>query len=246
MVMTYSSSPYMPRVKICGLTRTEDVHGAVAAGADAVGFVGYPKSPRYVGPDVAATLASLLPPFVTPVLLTVNASRDDVAAYLDVYPGFLLQFHGDEIAEHCEQFGNAYLKVARVADTRFDFEALIAEHPRASGILVDAWSEGYGGAGTAFDWTLLPKSLPKPLILSGGLHAANVEEGVRRVRPWAVDVSSGVERSKGIKDAGKMRDFVAAVRAAALRAAALSACADVASDAISGSSHTSRTQNEAL
>jgi phosphoribosylanthranilate isomerase len=210
--MTPLPAHYRPRIKICGLTRAEDVETAVQQGADAIGFVAYPKSPRFVGPEVANALAALLPPFVTPVLLTVNASRDEIAAYLDLFPSYLLQFHGDEDARTCEQFSNAYIKVARVANGNFDFKSLLAEHPRAAGILVDAWSEGYGGAGKVFDWSLLPKTLPRPLILSGGLHAGNVKEGIQQVQPWAVDVSSGVERSKGIKDAGKIRDFVAAVR----------------------------------
>ncbi|HEU4621428.1 MAG TPA: phosphoribosylanthranilate isomerase [Burkholderiaceae bacterium] len=203
------------RIKICGITRREDADAAVLAGADAIGLVAYPKSPRYVGPELAASLAKALPPFVTPVALFVNATRDEVGAYLDQYPGYLLQFHGDEDADECEQFGNAYVKAARMVEG-FDLDAFANQHPRAQGILVDAWSEGYGGAGKTFDWSWLPERFDRPLVLSGGLEARNVAEAIARVRPWAVDVSSGVERSKGVKDASKIADFIKAVRAADL------------------------------
>ncbi|WP_085316449.1 phosphoribosylanthranilate isomerase [Derxia lacustris] len=208
------------RIKYCGLTREEDLAVAVDCGVDAIGFVAYAKSPRFVGPARAAELAALLPAFVTPVLLFVNASRDEVAAYLDRLPGATLQFHGDEAPADCEQYGNPWLKAARmmangsIAGADCDLTAYAQRHAGARAILLDAHSDGFGGAGKTFDWSLVPAALARPLILSGGLDAANVAEGIRRLAPAAVDVSSGIERSKGIKDADKMRDFAAAVRAA--------------------------------
>ncbi len=208
------------RIKFCGITRVEDLDAAVAAGVDAVGFVGYARSPRYVGPETAARLAQRLPPFVAPVLLAVDATRDEIGAYLDLYPAYTLQFHGDEPAEHCEQFGNPYLKAARIeaGSARFDLEAFALRYPLAVGILADAHVDAFGGVGQRFDWGVLDPvdaaQRSRPLVLSGGLTAGTVGAGIARLAPWAVDVSSGIERSKGIKDAGKMRAFVAAVRAA--------------------------------
>lgn len=205
------------RIKICGLTREEDVRQAVGAGADAIGFLTYPKSPRYVGPERVAALAAVLPPFVTPVLLCVNASRDEVGAYLDVCPNAILQFHGDESAHECEQFDYPYVKAARIrADgtaAGVSLAEFCARYASARAILVDAYSETYGGTGTRIDWDLLA-TMPSGFILSGGLDADNVAEGIARLHPWAVDVSSGVEKSKGVKDAGKMTLFCQAVRAA--------------------------------
>ncbi|MFN7848660.1 MAG: phosphoribosylanthranilate isomerase [Burkholderiales bacterium] len=200
------------RIKICGITREEDLWAAVKAGADAIGFVAYSKSPRYVGPELAAQLARLLPPFVTPVILFVNASIDEVAVYLDAYPAYTLQFHGDERAQECEQYGNPYWKAARM-QPGFDLGGYAVEFASAQAMLLDAYSDAYGGAGQTFDWNLIPPDLPIPLILSGGLTPENVGAGIAKVRPWAVDVSSGVEQSKGIKDASKIQSFAAAVKA---------------------------------
>lgn len=201
------------RIKICGLTREADVAQAVEAGADAIGFVLYEKSPRYVSPARAAELARLLPPFVTPVLLTVNASDDLLKRAVDGVPTGVLQFHGDESPQDCERTGRPYFRAARMAPG-FNLLDFACSYPNAQAILVDAHVDGYGGGGQVFDWSLLPRQLPRPMILSGGLHAGNVIDGVKRVRPWAVDVSSGVEASKGIKDAELMRQFCQAVRAA--------------------------------
>jgi len=207
------------RIKICGLTSEADVDAAVAAGADAVGFVLYPPSPRAVSIHRAAELARRLPPFVTPVGLFVNASPDDIAAACRAIPTLTLQFHGDETADDCGWPERPFLKAARIGA---DFALLdfAARFPRAQGLLLDAHVEGYGGGGKVFDWSLVPQAragLP-PLVLSGGLNPANVGDGIARVRPWAVDVSSGVERQgpghKGIKDHEAMRRFCDAVRAA--------------------------------
>jgi phosphoribosylanthranilate isomerase len=201
------------RIKICGLTREADVDDAVAAGADAVGLVMYPLSPRCVSPARAAVLARRLPPFVTPVLLFVNASREQIDAALQAVPSALLQFHGEEGVADCEQAGRAYLRAARMAPG-FDLLDFASAYPSASGLLLDAHVESYGGSGKGFDWSLIPENVPLPLVLSGGLSPANVADGVLRVRPWAVDVSSGVEISKGVKSAPLMRQFCEAVRAA--------------------------------
>ncbi len=201
------------RIKICGLTREQDVDAAVTAGADAVGFVFYPKSPRYVTPARAAELARRLPPFVTPVGLFVNASDDELNAALAALPNMLVQFHGDETPAECERIGRPYIRAARMAPG-FDLVAFAAAFSSAQALLLDAHVESYGGAGKAFDWDLVPGGLPLPLILSGGLNAGNVGAGIAKVQPWAVDVSSGVEAAKGIKDAALIDAFCAAVRAA--------------------------------
>lgn len=201
------------RIKICGLTREQDLDAAVAAGADALGFVFYPPSPRFLDAGRAAALAARVPPFVTRVGLFVNAEPAAVRATLAAVPLDLLQFHGDEDAGYCAQFGRPYLKAARVRPG-LDLVEYARSYPSAAGLLLDAYVEGYGGAGQTFDWSLIPETLPLPMILSGGLDADNVGEAVRRLRPWAVDVSSGVEVAKGIKDAVKMTAFVAAVKKA--------------------------------
>ena len=205
------------RIKICGLTREADVDAAVHAGADAVGFVLYDRSPRHVAPARAGVLARRLPPFVTPVLLLVNASDALRQAALAAVPQALLQFHGDESPAQCEAAGRPYLRAARMAPG-FDLLDFASRFQSAQALLLDAHVEGYGGGGKAFDWSLIPPSVPVPVGLSGGLSAANVIEGVCRVRPWAVDVSSGVESAKGIKDAEAMRRFCIAVREADARA----------------------------
>lgn len=208
-----ATAPDRTRIKICGLTREADVDAAVAAGADALGFVLYPKSSRAVTVARAAELAARLPPFVTPVLLFVNAAADDVRAAADALPQALLQFHGDEDAAACDAAARPYLRAVRMAPG-VDLLDWQARFPRAAGLLLDAHVETYGGSGKVFDWSLIPPSVPAPVVLSGGLSPANVTDGVLRVRPWAVDVSSGVEQAKGVKDAGLMRRFCQAVRAA--------------------------------
>lgn len=219
------------RIKICGLTREADVLAAVQAGADAVGFVLYEPSPRYVSARRAGELARLLPAFVTPVLLVVNAGDDAIQAGLDAVPTATLQFHGDETPADCERAARPYLRAARIpADpvaTGFDLLEYVRLHAHAQAILLDAQVDGYGGGGKAFDWTLfnwsrIRQSAASRLVLSGGLTPANVADGILQVRPWAVDVSSGVEISKGIKDALKIQSFVAAVRAADEQLARLS------------------------
>ena len=201
------------RIKICGLTREEDVDAAVAAGADAIGFVFYPPSPRYVTPARAAELARRIPPFVDVVGLFVNEAQESVEEVCRQVPINLLQFHGDEDPAYCRQFGRPYLRAARVRPG-LDLVEFAGSFPESRGLLLDAFVEGYGGGGHVFDWTLIPPGLPGFLVLSGGLTAANVGDAVRRVRPAAVDVSSGVEMGKGIKDHAKIAAFVAAVRAA--------------------------------
>lgn len=207
------------RIKICGLTREADVDAAVLAGADAIGFVLYEQSGRFVPAARAGELARRLPPFVTPVLLLVNASADLLRAALQAVPQALLQFHGDESPAQCQAPQRAYLRAARMAPG-FDLLDFGSRFASAQALLLDTHVEGYGGAGKVFDWSLIPPSVPLPVVLSGGLNAANVIEGISRVRPWAVDVSSGVESSKGIKDAGLMRRFCDAVREADARATA--------------------------
>lgn len=199
------------RIKICGLTREADVDAAVGAGADAVGFVLYDRSPRAVTPQRAQVLAQRLPPFVVPVCLFVNADDDLLDDVLQRIPNAVLQFHGDESPDRCQSLGRPYLRAARMAPgvALLDFAA---SHPRAAGILLDAPVEGYGGGGKVFDWSLIPANVPCPVVLSGGLNAANVTDGVLRLRPWAVDVSSGVEAAKGVKDVVLMRQFCDAVR----------------------------------
>lgn len=202
------------RIKICGITREQDLDASVEAGADAVGFVFYSASPRRVDLERAASLAARVPPFVSRVGLFVNPSPMEVEGVLAHVPLDLLQFHGDEDAAFCAGFGRNWIKAARVT-AELDlvkFAAGFAGARGASGLLLDAFVDGYGGGGRTFDWSLVPQGLPLPVILSGGLNPDNVGNAVSRVRPWAVDVSSGVERSKGVKDARKIFEFVAGVR----------------------------------
>lgn len=199
------------RIKICGLTREADVQAAIEAGADAIGFVFYAKSPRAVTPERARALARLLPPFVTPVGLFVNASDAELQAGLDALPHMLLQFHGDETPSDCERVRRPFIRAARVGPG-FDLLNFGQSFSSAQAMLLDAFVDGYGGGGKVFDWSLLPPSVPFPVVLSGGLSAANVGDGMARIRPWAVDVSSGVESAKGIKDAGLIQAFCRAVR----------------------------------
>ena len=214
------------RIKICGLTREEDVDSAVSAGADAIGFVMYAPSPRYVTPVRAAELARRLPPFVTPVLLFVNATAIEIIACCLLIPNALVQFHGDETPENCLQIARPFMRAARIplgeealdAHKRFDLVKYAKDFQAAQAILLDTHVESYGGSGKTFNWSLLPPSVNAHLVLSGGLTPANVTDGILQVRPrcksLAVDVSSGVEISKGIKSLEKIIQFVAAVQAA--------------------------------
>ena len=201
------------RIKICGLTREADVDAAVRAGADAIGFVFYPRSSRFIESARAAELARRLPPFVTPVGLFVNATPADIQRATDAIPHLLLQFHGDETPAACDSAARPYVRAARMAPG-IDLLDFAASYPHALALLLDTHVEAYGGSGKAFDWSLIPPNVPLPLVLSGGLNPANVIDGVMRVRPWAVDVSSGVESAKGIKDAAAIRRFCDAVREA--------------------------------
>lgn len=224
--MTPQNIQQRTRIKICGLTREQDVDAAVAAGSDAIGFVLYEKSPRYVPIERAAELARRLPPLVTPVLLFVNESALKIIAACEYIPRATAQFHGDETPEQCQeatlQGARAYLRAARIpmgdGAASFDLVKYAQDYSNAQAILLDAHVEGYGGGGKAFNWSLLPPSVNAHLVLSGGLSAANVADGILQVRPrcktLAVDVSSGVESARGIKDTDKINRFVAAVRAA--------------------------------
>jgi len=239
--MSATSTPTRTRIKLCGMTREQDVDAAVAAGADAVGFVLYAPSPRFVSPARAAELARRLPPFVTPVLLFVNHSAAEVTAACALVPNATAQFHGDESAQQClEMSGHGrrpYLRAARIPlgpdAAQFDLVKYAHIYFQAQAILLDAHVDGFGGGGKAFNWSLLPPSVNAHLVLSGGLTAANVGDGIAQLRPrcktLAVDVSSGIEADapggttlKGIKDPEKINQFVAAVRAADQQLARLS------------------------
>ena len=217
-------------IKICGLTREQDVLAAVNAGANAVGFVLYPPSPRNVSPERAAQLAALLPAFVSPVLLFVNASSEDIAHAAALVPGAWLQFHGDETPAFCEntakQLGRRWLRVARIPQETpvgtppFDLVNYTSLYSHADALLLDTYVDAYGGSGHRFNWSQLPTNVNAHLVLSGGLTPANVADGIRALHrcglSLAVDVSSGVESAKGIKDPDKIRAFVAAVRSTSL------------------------------
>jgi phosphoribosylanthranilate isomerase len=204
------------RIKICGVSRPEDVDAAVDAGADAVGFVFHPGSPRRVSVDAARVLAAALPPYVTPVGLFVNAEPATIAEVVAAIPALVLQFHGDETPEACAAAGRPYLRAARMAPG-FDLLDFARRFSEAQGLLLDAHVEAFGGSGKVFDWSLVPRAVPHRLVLSGGLHAGNVGSGIRELRPWAVDVSSGVESARGVKDAAAIHAFCDAVREADLR-----------------------------
>ena len=224
------------RIKICGLTREQDVDAAVAAGADAVGFVLFKASARYVSAERAAKLAARLPPFVTPVLLFVNASTIEIVDACDRIMGATVQFHGDETPEMCLAINRPFMRAARIpiqtetlnAPLNFDLVKYANDFKHAQAILLDAHVEGFGGGGKTFNWSLLPPSVNAHLVLSGGLTPANVGDGIQQVRSrgktLAVDVSSGVEEKlpsgaprKGIKSPELIDQFVAAVRAADLK-----------------------------
>lgn len=199
------------RAKICGITRVEDALDAARAGADAIGLV-FARSPRRVSLEQARSIRRALPPFVASVALFVNPIRDEVERVIaEVGPDWL-QFHGEESPEFCAIFDRPYFKAARVRPESdlLQYAALYAD---AGALLLDAWSpDAHGGTGHRFDWGLIPADLPKPVILAGGLDPGNVAEAVRVVRPWAVDVSSGVESAKGIKDAARIAAFMKEVR----------------------------------
>jgi phosphoribosylanthranilate isomerase len=202
----------MTRIKICGLTREADVLAVAHSGADAMGLVFYDKSPRHVSIALAAQLATVLPPFVTVVGLFVNAEAAFVREVLATVSLDLLQFHGDETPEYCAQFNKPYLKAIRVK-AGVDLLQCAARFQTAQGLLLDAHVEGIpGGTGATFDWMLIPERLPLPVILSGGLDTAIVADAIKKVRPYAVDVSSGVESAKGIKDAAKVAAFINEVK----------------------------------
>ena len=202
----------MTRVKICGITRVDDALAAARNGADAIGLVFYERSPRHVSVAQAKQLAGALPPFVTIVGLFVNAEAAFVREVLENVPLDLLQFHGDETPEYCAQFNKPFLKAIRVK-AGVNLLQCASDFRGARGLLLDAHVEGIpGGTGTAFDWELIPGDLPLPVILSGGLDAGNAAAAIEQVRPYALDVSSGVEASKGIKDAAKIAAFINEVK----------------------------------
>lgn len=201
------------RVKICGLTREADVVAAAAAGADALGFNCYAGSPRYLAPARLAALAAAVPPFVTPVLLFVNAAPQAIEAAISVLPNALLQFHGDEDEASCTRWQRPYLRAVRMLPG-VDLLDCERQFGSAAGLLVDAPSAGFGGSGATFEWSRVPQRRSKPLVLAGGLTAANVGAAIAQVRPEAVDVASGVEEAPGAKSAARIHEFIAAVRAA--------------------------------
>ena len=202
------------RVKICGITRVEDALHCARAGADAIGLVFYAPSPRNVGIDQAQSILAALPPFVTTVGLFVDAEPAWVEAVCAALPLDLLQFHGNETANDCERYDRPYIKAVRVRQ-RSDIEQACQSYATARGILVDAYIEGVaGGTGQVFDWSLATGKFGKEIILAGGLNPANVASAIRQVKPWAVDVSGGVEAAKGIKDANKITHFMQEVHRA--------------------------------
>ncbi len=208
--------PARTRIKICGITRIEDAMAAAHCGADAIGLVFYPASPRFVDVGRARDIVAALPPFVSRVGLFVDADPAEVDRVLTRVALDCLQFHGEESPQACEQHGVPFLKAVRVRPG-LDLLEYADTYCAAAGLLLDAYVQGIpGGTGARFDWTLIPTALPRPVVLSGGLDADNVVDAVRQVRPWAVDVSSGVEASKGVKDSEKIWQFVCGVRDADL------------------------------
>ena len=202
----------MTAIKICGITRTQDALAAAGCGANAIGLVFYANSPRCVTPERAAEIMRVLPPFVMSVGLFVDAVAREVTQTLAQARVDLLQFHGNESPAYCRQFGVPYLKALRVR-AGLDLLQYARDYHDAKALLLDAYVEGtHGGTGATFDWALIPKNLPLPVVLSGGLTPENITAAIQAVRPWAVDVSSGVEVKKGVKDAAKIAAFVTGVR----------------------------------
>jgi phosphoribosylanthranilate isomerase len=200
------------RIKICGITRVEDARAAAGHGADAIGLIFYRPSPRYVTPERARAIVDATPAFVSTVAVFVNPTRDEVETVIRESGVALLQFHGDETPDFCSGFSRPYIKAARIRP-ELDLLKYLSPHTDARAWMLDAFHEDlWGGTGGAFDWSLVPRSAAKPIILSGGLTRENVAGAVRRVGPYAVDVSTGVEVSKGIKDAAKIAAFIGAVR----------------------------------
>lgn len=199
------------RVKICGITRPEDGLEAARAGADAIGFVFYPPSPRFLSLERAVEIRDALPPFVQTVALFVNPDPAQVAQVIGRVRPAMLQFHGEESPAFCSDFGLPYIKACRVREG-VDLLKYLSSFTRASAWLLDSHVAEYGGVGERFDWSLAPSKPERPIVLSGGLAPSNVGEAIRLLRPWGVDVSSGVESAKGIKDAGKMAAFISEVR----------------------------------
>ena len=200
------------RVKICGITRVEDAQSAAAQGADAIGLVFYPPSPRYIDLGLARQIVERTPPLVSTVAVFVNPTRDQVEDVIRECGITLLQFHGDEAPEFCGGFSVPYIKAARIRPG-LDLIKYLSPYTAARAWMLDAFhDELWGGTGGAFDWSLVPGGLAKPVILSGGLAASNVADAIRRVRPYAVDVSSSVEAAKGVKDAAKVAAFIGAVK----------------------------------
>jgi len=203
------------RIKICGITRTQDARAAAQAGADAIGLVFYPQSPRYLSGERAVEIRDALPPFVQTVALFVNPDGAQVAQVIGRVRPAMLQFHGEETPEFCAQFVMPFVKACRVKSgvtQGVDLLEYLRPFSRAAAWLLDSHVAEYGGVGESFDWSLVPAARDRPLILSGGLARDNVAEAIRSVRPWGVDVSSGVESAKGIKDAAKIAAFIAEVR----------------------------------
>ncbi len=200
------------RTKICGITRVDDALAAADAGVDAIGLVFYANSPRAVSVAQAEKILAALPPFVSTVGLFVNAPRAEINAILAELPLDVLQFHGDETPAECEGFSRPYFRALRM-QPGVDIAQAAAQYTNAQGILLDAWVPGvHGGTGERFDWQQIPAGLAKPLILAGGLNADNAALAMQQVHPWALDVSGGVESSRGVKDADKMREFLYAVQ----------------------------------
>jgi phosphoribosylanthranilate isomerase len=199
------------RVKICGITRLEDARAAVGLGADAIGLVFYPPSPRAVTPETAAAIVESLPPFVSVVGLFVDEARSRIAEILKAVPLGLLQFHGEESPEQCAGHGRPWIKAIRMHES-VDLVSVMHEYADGAGLLLDTYQAGVpGGTGVTFDWDRIPRKLASNIILAGGLNPQNVEQAIRQVHPYAVDVSGGVEAAKGIKDADKLAAFIAGV-----------------------------------
>lgn len=202
----------MTCIKICGITNFDDAYRACELGANAIGFVFYDKSPRCISPDDANNIVRQLPPFVVPVALFVNATEELIYSVISKNPRWQIQFHGDETDEYCRSFARTYIKAIRVSDNT-DVNSLINKYPQASAILLDTYRPGVpGGTGERFNWSLVPSKCDKPIVLAGGLTHENVSHAIQQVRPYAVDVSGGVELSKGLKDHKKLELFFLGAR----------------------------------